>query len=110
MGETHGSKKQVRRTHPRCDGNVATVGYSRIRPASRSAKSFRQIGVNRPDWFGRDPLRCLPGGILTQLIEEVEDQLGDAEECITREKRRIVKLERRLQRLQQLQALNCDHT
>jgi hypothetical protein len=36
--------------------------------------------------------------------------LGDAEECITREKRRIVKLERRLQRLQQLQALNCDHT
>lgn len=57
-----------------------------------------EVTTDCQDWPGRDRARRLAGGILSQLIEDYEDQLAESV-------RRTAKLQSKLERLKQLQLL-----
>lgn len=114
MGELNGKKKgqktQVRRANQGCNGDIASKGDSGVRSVGPDTQPIGTLRVDRPDRVGRNRTRFVLGGILAQLIDETEDQLGDAQECIAREKRRIAKLQQKLDNLKQLQELQEDNT
>ena len=65
-------------------------------------------GVPRTDWEGQNSNfgRIITGGILSQLIEVVAEQLAEAEDCIEWYQNRAEGLRNRLEELEELKQLN----
>ncbi len=108
MGDKNGkgTQTQVQRTCQGCDGDDAAIGNLQSRRDGSGNEFEGTIGIDYQDWVRRNSLvGGFPGGIIAQLIEETEDQLGDAQACIARVQKEIEKLHRRLENLKRLQAL-----
>jgi hypothetical protein len=109
MGDKHGkgTKTQVPGTCQGCIGNDASSRD--LKPGCNGSIDGVEwsIGIDYENRVRRDsPFRIrLVGGIIAQLIEETEDQLGDAQVCIARVQKEMEKLQRRLANLKRLQAL-----
>lgn len=104
MGKTNnGTKNQVFRTNKGCSGDTSPRCHSGAKPVG-GINGDETVRTDRPYWFGRNNNQLL-GGILTQLIEEYEDQLGETQEDIARLQRRAAKLEKRLANLERLKAI-----
>jgi hypothetical protein len=73
--------------------------------AASSADGDISRRVARATRSGASIVKPVTGGILTQLIEQVEDQLGNDEACIEWYQREKDKHQRQLENLKQLQAL-----
>lgn len=109
MGDKNGkgTKTQVQRTCQGCDGNNAAIGDFKSGCNGSNDGIEGTVRANYQNWvrgnssFGGDS----PGGIIAQLIEETENQLGDAQACIAKMEKDMEKLHRRLENLKRLQAL-----
>lgn len=108
MGEMHGKKTKISRANQGCDNHSAPVGNCESGPTRQHPEFIGPLRVDRPYRTRRDKNRAVLGGIIAQLIEDVEDQLGDARECIANQEKRIARLERRLDGLRLLQELQED--
>ncbi len=106
MGEIHnGQKTQVQRAYEGCDDHTASVGNHEPGRVGRVAQPFRTVRTDCEDRVRRDIVRVLAGGILSQLIADCEDQLGESQELIEREQRRVEKIRKRLLNLKRLQEM-----
>lgn len=90
------------------DGAVKCSGQPHGQGESRSpGGELKHLRIGAPRTFG--PWGALPnpiaGGIIAQLIAQVEDQLSTAQECITWYEREVEKYTRQLENLKQLQEL-----
>lgn len=104
MGKTNnGEKNQVFGTDQGRSRNSAPRRHRGAEPVG-AKHGDEAIGVDRPYWAGRDYAQLF-GGILSQLIEEMEDQLGDCKDDIARLQRKATKLEKRLANLERLKAI-----
>lgn len=88
-----------------------TIG---VEPNSHSQGAASETGpepehlslrTNRADCTGGIPRGGIAGGILSQLIQQAEDQLREAEECISWYERAKEKAQRQVENLRQLQQL-----
>jgi len=114
MGEMNGEEKRsqakVQRTYQGRDGHVASERDRESRLISSDPQFIGTLRVDRPNRLRENTARVLLGGIVAQLIDEIEDQLGDAQECIATYQKRIAKLEKRLESMRRLQELQDDQT
>ena len=72
---------------------------------SGSTTKYLDIGASRADCTGGIPRGGVAGGIVSQLIAQAEDQLREAQECISWYQRSEEKIQRQLENLRQLQEL-----
>lgn len=114
MGEMNGEEKRsqakVQRTDQGCDDYAASERDRESRLISSDPQFIGTLRVDRPNRLRGNTARVLLGGIIAQLIDETEDQLGDAHQCIATYQRRIAKLEKRLENMRRLQQLQEDQT
>jgi hypothetical protein len=103
MGQIDGKETEVQRADEGCHSDSATERSSGTRRNGRSPSDSQQIGADRTDRARGNVLRFLTGGILAQLIQDYESQLGEAQSTIDKEQRRIEQLNKRLLNLRRLQ-------
>lgn len=97
--------QQIRRAESGADGAAAyTHGQGNVDEESPGSEHLH-LGADRADCTGGTAGSCLAGGILTQLISQAEDQLREAEECISWYERAKEKARKQLENLKQLQQL-----
>lgn len=106
-GENNGKRKEtkVRRTRSGCR---SVANSNRDRNAGRSDKlngAEEQVRIAQPLGNGRNTRRSVLGGIVTQLIEDLEDQLGETQQTIEMLDKKCQRIEKRLNHLRQLQSL-----
>lgn len=65
----------------------------------------KQVRVTQSPRDGRNSHRRVLGGIITQLIEDLEDQLGENQQTIEMLDKKCQRIEKRLNHLRQLQSL-----
>lgn len=93
MGEKNGkgTQAQVQRASQGCDSDYAAIGNFQAGFNGSGYGVEGTVRIDYQDWVRRNP----PiggdgtGGIIAQLIEEAEDQLGDAQECIARVQKEV---------------------
>ncbi|MBW4523481.1 MAG: hypothetical protein KME16_28070 [Scytolyngbya sp. HA4215-MV1] len=94
------NQRRYRHDAPNCDRQPGLNGEI-------TGVEGRQVGIDHDDWTQANPdiQSLVTGGILAQLIEEVKDQLGDAEQCIEWYQREKERAEKKLETLEQLAEL-----
>lgn len=111
MGEMqNGQKTQVQRTYEGCNGHSASISDREPGHVGSVAQPLREIGANRQNRVRGDLVRVVAGGIVSQLIADYEDQLGESQELIEREQRRIEKITKRLLNLKRLQEMQNEQS
>lgn len=103
--DAEGSARQIWGAEGGADAAPAdSHGEGEVTRASRPPEhlGFR---TDRADCTGGIPRGGVTGGILSQLISQAEDQLREAEECISWYERAKQKAHKQLENLKQLQQL-----
>lgn len=96
--EVRGVKVEFVVSPPNTDSEGQALGEG-------SGSGCQHVRVNREGGSEGFPGGLLFGGILTQLIEQAEDQLREAQECISWYERAEEKARKQLENLKQLQQL-----
>lgn len=118
MTTSHGTEKAKGRGKGDRHNNSDNAGSKARASATSSRDGSVDLGAGGEAWSWANLSITLAGGIISQLIEEVEDQLGgveyqlnNAQECIEwyeRERseyqQRLAKLQRRLESLKALES------
>ncbi len=107
MGNIYGSQTEVRGTHTGCDGNSAGIGDRNPGSLSGKTEYSGTLGSHRANDSTGSALIALIGGMLSQLIGQVESQLAETDECIDWYVNQKNKLLSQLEGLRQLQALEA---
>lgn len=102
---SNGKKAEVQRANKGRNGYIASDRDPKFGRDGRRDGNGGTLGANSQNRARRTITVRLLGGIIAQLIEETEDQLGDARECIAKYERTVQKLSRRLENLKRLQEL-----
>lgn len=117
-GDTYGKEAAKRRGKGSSDDRSPDLGSKGGTETAIGTDGNFNLGTSRTAWQGPNISIPLAGGIISQLIEEVEDQLGgvdyqvnNAQECIewyqrekTEYERRSEKLKARLESLKDLES------
>ncbi len=109
MGTTDdAANPETRRADKRCDDDVAPSRDRELGYSLQVDGVEESLGADHKNWTGRNPdllYAYVTGGILAQLIEEVRNQLGKAEECIAWYEREKEEYQQKLQTLLELEAI-----
>lgn len=87
---------------PECTGQPHGQGQPDFSRRGNGDFAGGITGATRSGGIAGDPVT---GGIIAQLIAQVEDQLGEAVECVQWYERSVEKYQRQLENLKQLQQL-----
>jgi len=99
------SKTQEERRKNRPTGNPSQSDSERGVGSTSSGAGDIGSGDDRAAWAEGGRSHLITGGILSQLIQETEDQLAEDKECVDWYQRQIEKHERKLTNLRQLQKI-----
>lgn len=103
MGENNEKENEVRGTRERRDNDSPSIGSPGTGCNGGDVEIVGAVGTGSQNWARTSLLRNLAGGVVSQLITQIEDQLGEARETIAKEERKIEKLNQRLLQLRRLQ-------
>jgi hypothetical protein len=96
--------QSARRTQIDTDrGSDFSYSKSGARQSSRDAGGVGR-GADGATWQRSDIDSSINGGIITQLIKQAEDQLGEVDACIVLYQEQKAKIQQRLEELKHLQA------
>lgn len=101
MGKNDGTQNEIWRTSQGCDGDIAGDGNQQSGRLGEEAEN-EPLGANYPDWLRQDPHKpgsASVGGVLSQLIEEADDQLVEIEERIDKALIRVEKYREKIEKV-----------